>query len=140
MNDNYVRLILYGEKYSDLKQKGKYVFQDNNYKLREDTYLLLAILHYITNYNLNDLELFLRLSGINAFTLEEMPNSFSESTIIDILTDKKIESYTNEEEAKRYIEHKLGKGIINKYKRLKLEQLKNMKDKIQEQEKKLKLN
>ena len=140
MDDNYVRLILYGEKWSDLKERGKYVFQDKNYKLKGDTYLLLAILHYITNYNLNDLELFLRLSGINAFTLEEMPNSFSESTIIDILTDKKIESYTNEEEAKRYIEYKLGKGIINKYKRLKIEQLKNMKDKLQEQEKKLKLN
>ncbi len=139
MNDNYVRLILYGEKYSDLKQKGKYVFQDNNYKLREDTYLLLAILHYITDYDLHDLELFLRLSGINAFTLEEMPDSFSTPTFVDILTDKRFTSYTNLEEAEKYIEYKLGKGIINKYKKLKLEQLKSIKEKIHVQENNIKL-
>ena len=122
MEDNYIKFALYTENWLKIKQDSKYVFQDNECKINSKRIPNL-ILHYVTNYNLEDLELILRLSGINAFSIEEMPQSFCLAKTYSLL-DEKLSYDLSKEEAIKEIENVLGNGIIDKYNKLKLHQKK----------------
>ena len=122
MEDNYIKFALYTENWLKLKQDGKYVFQDNECKINSKRIPNL-ILHYVTNYNLEDLELILRLSGINAFSIEEMPQSFCLAKTYSLLDEKSCDDLSKEEAIKE-IEDVLGNGIIDKYNKFKLHQKK----------------
>ncbi len=85
-------------------------------------------MHYVTNYNLEDLELFFRLAGFSAFTEEELPNSIVMPMSINLTNKNNVHSgcfggLTNEEDATKFIEDILGKNVISKYKNIKKKQL-----------------
>ena len=122
MKDNYIKFALYTENWLKIKQDSKYVFQDNECKINSKRIPNL-ILQYVTNYNLEDLELILRLSGINAFSIEEMPQSFCLAKTYSLLDEKSCDDLSKEEAIKE-IENLLGNGIIDKYNKLKLHQKK----------------
>lgn len=122
MEDNYIKFALYTENWLKIKQDSKYVFQDNECIINSKRIPNL-ILQYVTNYNLEDLELILRLSGINSFSIEEMPQSFCLAKTYSLLDEKSCDDLSKEEAIKE-IEDVLGNGIIDKYNKFKLHQKK----------------
>ncbi|MBQ4634550.1 MAG: hypothetical protein IJB71_04305 [Bacilli bacterium] len=148
MKENYFKFNLYGDNWSDLAETGKYVFQNRDNKVGVHNSLPFLVFHFITDYNLSDLELFFRLAGFSAFTQEEMPDSITIPEVINLSNHKNIHAgwfggFTNEEEAKKYIETELGAGIISRYREVKrallahkkvqlLEQMRSVEQKIEE--------
>lgn len=120
--EHYFRFDLYGDNWSEITQQGKYVFYDPNYEISVNTNhaLPFIILHFVTEYNLLDLELILRLAGFSALLPEEMPYRDVEyinySSYPGFIYDSLFDGCTTKEEAEKYIEEKLGDGIIEKYK------------------------
>ena len=107
MNDNYVRFDLYWESPIDniLLQSGKYIFRDSNLQLH-DFGAIYYVLRYVTNYNLNDLELFLRLNGFSAFSNDEMMNEYSHAYTFSLNKNNNIAHFCTEEEAIKEIPNK----------------------------------
>ena len=108
------------ENWSDLVESGGYVFQNNDYKIGVHNSLAQAVFDFVVNHNLHDLELFFRLAGFSAFTLEEMPDSISKAEVLNLSSKQNVPDRLNSyEEAKAYIESELGEGIISKYESVK---------------------
>jgi hypothetical protein len=120
MYDNYFKFNLYNNNLSLVVEQGKYVFQNFNDKISEYEPLPSLVFHFVTNYNLDDLELFFRLAGFNAFPQEKMLDV--NPKIIKLTNDKWL--FIEEEKAKSYIESELGAGIIEKYQSVKGNQVK----------------
>ena len=121
---DYFKLNLYGDNWGDLAETGKYVFQNKDYKVGVHNSLAFLVFHFVVNYNLSDLELFFRLAGFSAFTREEMPDSITNPDVINLTNKKNVHTgwfggFTDPEEAKAFIESKLGEGIISRYKQIK---------------------
>lgn len=93
MGEGYFTFKLYGDNRGYISQVGKFVFQNRNNIIRPNNVLPCLVFHYITNYNLDDLELFFRLVGFSTFTKEELPSSIIEP--IDINLPNKNYIYTN---------------------------------------------
>ncbi|MBE6154783.1 MAG: hypothetical protein E7163_04350 [Firmicutes bacterium] len=120
MQDNYFIFNLYGDNWGDLKEKGKYVFQNIDCKVGVHNVLPFLVFHYVTDYNLEDLELFFRLAGFSAFTREEMPDSVTSPDVINLSNRKNAHAgnfggFRDEYSALKYIEQELGAGIIRKF-------------------------
>lgn len=138
MQENYFRFNLYGDNWGDLKETGKYVFLNRDNKVGVHNNLPFLVFHYITNYNLSDLELFFRLAGFSAFTQEEMPDSITIPDVINLKNRENVHygwfsGYTNEIIVKKYIESELGTGIISRYRSVKRAQLARKKVQLIEQ-------
>ncbi len=120
-------------KFYDFEKYGKYIFQDKNNRIKNNDILPLLVFHYIVNYNLDDLELFFRLAGFNAFRREELPKTLT--TTIDV--PNRSHTYFNglkgEEKDKTYIEAELGEGIIARYIKIKKNQLLYKKAQLEKQ-------
>lgn len=128
MYEHYFKIQLYGDNWSDIPQESKYVFFDPYLKVTEFDYeLLYIILHFITDYSLSDLELILRLSGFSTLLPEEMPDHhfdvWSYSSSKNNMSDCLLHDCSTKEQAEKYIEEKLGVGIISKYRQSKKNQL-----------------
>lgn len=124
---DYFKFNLYGDNWGDLEEKGKYLFQNTNRKIGVHSLLPFLVFHFVTDYNLSDLELFFRLAGFSAFTEEELPNSIVTPEVINLTNRKNVHTgwfggFTDEEDAKEFIESELGEGIISKFKDLKRKQ------------------
>ena len=121
MNDNYVRFDLYWESPIDniLLQSGKYIFRDSNLQLH-DFGAIYYVLRYVTNYNLNDLELFLRLNGFSAFSNDEMMNEYSHAYTFSLNKNNNIAHFCTEEEAIKEIKSKFGSKSIENFKEFKI--------------------
>ncbi len=127
-SEDYFKFNLYGDNWGDIAEKGKYIFQNHNRKIGVHDSLPFLVFHFVTNYNLSDLELFFRLAGFSAFTEKELPNTIVIPEAINLTNRKNVHTgwfggYTDEEEAKEFIESKLGEGIISRFKDLKRKQL-----------------
>ncbi len=142
MQENYFqfkeRVASTGKIFSFTMQSGKYIFQNRNNTIRLNDVLPFLVFHYITNYNLDDLELFFKLAGFSAFREEELPSSIIEPINIDLPNKNYVYTsyfggFTDEEEAKVYIETELGEGIISKYRTVKKNQLLQKKVQLEEQ-------
>jgi len=125
---DYFQFNLYGDDWGELAEEGKYVFQNRDEKIGLHSALPFLVFHFVTNYDLSDLELFFRLAGFSAFTKEEFPNSIVTPRVINLTNrknvhDGKFGGFTDEEKAKKFIESQLGEGIISEFKDLKKEQL-----------------
>lgn len=137
-SENYFKFNLYGDNWGELAEKGKYVFQNIDMKVGVHTVLPFLVFHYVTDYNLSDLELFFRLAGFSAFTEEELPNSIITPETIDLTNKKNVHAgwfggFTDEEKAKKFIESELGEGIISKFRDIKRKQLLHKKVELLEQ-------
>ena len=140
--EHYFKFDLCEDKWSEITQKGKYVFYDPYYEISADTNyeLPFIILHFITEYNLSDLELILRLAGFSALLPEEMPycnvETLSYSSSARYISDSWFDGCSTKQQAEKYIEEKLGDGIIAKYRESKKEQFARQRLKIAELAKK----
>lgn len=128
MQEEYFKFYLYGETWGSIAQSGNYIFQDKNNKIGINDALPFLVFHYVTNYNLDDLELFFKLAGFVAFTEEEIPSAKKMHKVINI--PKRVNAhrgwfggFDTEEKAKQFIESKLGENLISKFKEIKREQL-----------------
>lgn len=137
-SENYFKFDLYGDNWGELAEKGKYIFQNTNMKIGAHTALPFLVFHFVTDYNLSDLELFFRLAGFSAFTEDELPNSIVNPEIINLTNRKNVHAgwfggFADEEEAKKFIESELGEGIISKFRDIKRRQLLHKKVELLEQ-------
>lgn len=137
-SEDYFKFNLYGDNWGDLAEEGKFVFQNPNRKIGVHTSLPFLVFHFVTNYNLSDLELFFRLAGFSAFTEDELPNSIITPEVINLTNRKNVHTgwfggFTDEEEAKKFIESELGEGIISKFRDIKRKQLFHKKFQLLEQ-------
>lgn len=128
LSDDYFKFNLYGDNWGDLVEKGNYIFQNPNRKIGVNDSLPFLVFHFVTNYNLPDLELFFRLAGFSAFTEDELPNSIITPEVINLTNRKNVHTgwfggFTDEAKAKRFIESELGEGIISKFRDIKRKQL-----------------
>lgn len=135
---DYFKFNLYGDNWGDLAESGKYVFQNKDYKVGAHNSLPFLVFHFVTDYNLSDLELFFRLAGFSAFTQKEMPDSITTPDVINLTNKKNVHTrcfgrFTDSEEAKAFIESELGKGIISKYRNVKRSLLAHEKVQLLEQ-------
>ena len=136
--EHYFTIDLHGENWSEITEKSKYIFFDPYYEISTDTNYALPfiILHFITNYNLSDLELILRLAGFSALLPEEMPYRDVEtlyySTSPRYISTSWFDGCSTKQQAEKYIEEKLGDGIIAKYRESKKEQFARRRLKIAE--------
>lgn len=124
MEEKYFKFNLYGDNWGDIVQTGKYIFQNVGNKIGVHKSLPFIVFHYVANYNLDDLELFFRLAGFSAFTEDELPDSIVRPININLTNKNNVHSglfggFTNEEEAKRYIEIELGENVISKFNNIK---------------------
>ncbi len=138
LSEGYFKFNLYGDNWGDLAEKGKFVFQNPNRKIGVHTSLPFLVFHFVTNYNLSDLELFFRLAGFSAFTEDELPNSIITPEVINLTNRKNVNTgwfggFTEEEAAKNFIESELGEGIISKFRDIKRKQLLHKKIELFEQ-------
>ena len=138
-NDNYFRFDMYGDNWSELIALSKYVFQNKDNKVGNFNSLPFLVFHFIVNHNLSDLELFFRLAGFSAFTIEEMPDSITIPDVInltnrDYVYDEWLGLVYNKEKAKAFIEKELGVGVISKYYDVKKQLLYHQEVKIFERE------
>ena len=131
---NYFRFRVYGDNWHDFSEESNYVFLDYDNKFT-DTLSSFAW-HFIAMYNLSDLELFFRLAGFSAFTLEEMPDSITNPKIINLPGGKmpfamcnteylQIITCTYTHDFRKIIESELGPGIIERYQNVKISKLTN---------------
>jgi len=140
--EHYFTIDLCGDNWSEITEKSKYIFYDPYYEISTDNNyeLPFIILHFITNYNLSDLELILRLAGFSALLPEEMPyrhvDTLSYSTSPRYISDSWFDGCLTKKHAEKYIEEKLGTGIIAKYRESKNEQYARERLKIAELAKK----
>ncbi len=125
MNDNYVKFELFKEDNFDnafshhVLQSGNYIFRDNNLELH-GTGAIYDVLHFVTNYNLADLELFLRLNGFCALTKEEMMEDYNKVYTISLNRNNNIAYNHNRDTAIYEIKSKFGSNCIEKYRRFKI--------------------
>ena len=121
MNDNYVRFDLYWEDPINdiLLQSGKYIFRDNKLQLY-GAGVIYDILHFVTNYNLADLELFLRLNGFCAFSNEEMMDEYSHAYTIQLNKNNNIAHSHEREKAIYEIKSTFGNNCIERYRNFKI--------------------
>lgn len=137
-SENYFKFSLYGDSRGDIAEEGKYIFQNSNQKISKNSCLPFLVSHYVTKYNLSDLELFFKLAGFSAFTEQELPNSIVTPTYIGLPNRKNATSrffggYEDEDEAKKFIESELGEGIISRFRDLKIKQLSHQKNQLLEE-------
>lgn len=137
MQEEYFKFNLYGDKCGDIEQTGKYVFQNIDGVVSVNSALPFLVLHYVTNYNLADLEFFFRLAGFSAFTEEELPNSIVTPVAINLTNRNNVTSgwyggFNKEEEAKKFIESRLGEGIISRFQDIKRKKLLHERDSLLE--------
>lgn len=59
MQEEFFKFNLYGDNRGEIAQTGKYIFQNKDNKIKVHNSVPFLVLHYVTNYNLDDLELFL---------------------------------------------------------------------------------
>ena len=104
-------------------ESGNYLFQnDKNHIINEYTRLPELIYYFVTNYNLCDLELFLRIAGFSAFKRDELPKSFTnffEIKIVKRYDYDYIVGFDNQDKARNYINEALEDNIIEKFFNLK---------------------
>ena len=118
MNYTYLRFSLFENDESELIQKGNYIFMDNYLSLHEVS-VIYYVLHYVTNYNLSDLELFLRLSGFCAFTSEEMEKPYSKVFDFSLIKNMNSAHRCTKEQAIKAIKLKFGSDSIENFKEFK---------------------
>lgn len=138
MQEEYFTLNLYGDNWGDFAQKGKYIFQNKDNIIQPHNSLPFLVFHFVTNYNLDDLELFFRLAGFSAFTEEELPRSIVNPISINLSNQKNVHSgmfggITSEEEGIKHIESTFGEGIIARFRDIKTKQLFHKKVQLLEQ-------
>lgn len=131
---NYFRFRVYGDNWRDLSEESNYVFLDYDNKFTDT--LSNFVWHFIAMYNLSDLELFFRLAGFSAFTLEEMPDYITNPKIINLPGGKmpfaicsteylQIITGTYAFDFGKIIESELETGIIERYQNVKKSMLAN---------------
>jgi len=137
---DYFQFNLYGNDWGELDKKGKYVFQNRDEKIGLHSSLPFLVFHFVTNYDLSDLELFFRLAGFSAFTEEELPDSIVTPRSINLSNKENVHGgmfggFTDEERAKKCIESELGEGIISEFQKLKIARLLQQRDQLLEESK-----
>ncbi len=135
---DYFKFNLYGDSWGEYAERGKYIFQNRDNKIKARNVLPFLVFHFVVNYNLADLELFFKLAGFSTFTEEELPRSIVIPVDIGLTNRNKVYAgcfggYTDEEEAIKYIEAELGEGIIARFRDIKTKQLECQKEQLLEQ-------
>lgn len=131
--ENFVSFNLYNNAWRGIEKMGNYIFYDPEETISGA--LPFLVFHFVTNYNLEDLELFFKLAGFTTFKEEEIPHMKSSKKSYNLPNERQYHAgwfggFTDEESAKKYIESELGEGIIAKFLRLKKELLLQEKDRL----------
>lgn len=121
MQQTYFTFNLYNSTGEKLEKEGKYIFQNRtNDHITINIYNALPhlVFKYITNCNLDELELFFKFAGFSSFTKEELPKEIVQPETINLENKPTIikeSQYIDDEEIKKIIEFGLGEGIIQTF-------------------------
>lgn len=121
MQQTYFTFNWYNSTGEKLEKEGKYIFQNRpNDHITINIYNTLPhlIFKYITNGNLDELELFFKFAGFSSFTKEELPKEIVQPEAINLKNKPAIikeSPYIDDDEIEKIIEFALEEGIIQTF-------------------------
>lgn len=136
MQQTYFTFNWYNSTGEKLEKEGKYIFQNRpNDHITINIYNTLPhlIFKYITNGNLDELELFFKFAGFSSFTKEELPKEIVQPEAINLKNKPAIikeSPYIDDDEIEKIIEFALEEGIIQTFTDFKKKKIKLLEDEL----------